>query len=234
MMSNIKTAAVLVCAGSGSRMQGSCADKLLLEIAGKPIAVHTLCAYDQVQEIDLIVVVTREENVPMYQSFAAQYGIQTPVLVAVGGKTRIDSVLNGVRAVPAEYDLVAIGDGARPLVRSEDISKTIAAAAESGAAALGVKAIDTMKEIAEGWITRTVPREQLIQIQTPQIFRCAEYLELAEKAQKSGREFTDDASIYEYYDKPVRFVEGHRDNLKITVPEDAAMIKMLMEERLCE
>ena len=233
-MSNVKVAAVLVCAGSGSRMQGSCADKLLLEIAEKPIAVHTLCAYDQVDEIDFIVVVTREENVSVYQSFADQYGIQTPVLVTVGGKTRIDSVLNGVRAVPAEYELVAIGDGARPLVRVEDISKTIEAAAEYGAAALGVTAIDTMKEVADGMIVRTVPREQLIQIQTPQVFRLDEYLELAEKAQKSGREFTDDASIYEFYDKPVRFVEGHRDNLKITVPEDAKMIKNLMEERLCE
>ncbi len=234
MMSGVKTAAVLVCAGSGSRMQGSCADKLLLEIAGKPIAVHTLCAYDRVEEIDLIVVVTREENVSIYESFADQYGIQTPVLVTIGGKTRVDSVMNGVCAVPAEYELVAIGDGARPLVRSNDISKTIAAAAESGAAALGMTAIDTMKEIKDGIITRTVPREHLIQIQTPQIFRRGEYLELAKEAQKSGREFTDDASIYEFYNKPVRFIEGHRDNLKITVPEDAAMIKMLMEERLCE
>ena len=233
-MSNIKMAAVLVCAGSGSRMQGSCADKLLLEIAGKPIAVHTLCAYDQVDEIDLIVVVTREENVPIYQSFIDQYGLQTSILVTTGGKTRIDSVINGVQLVPAEYDFVAIGDGARPLIRPEDISKTITAAAESGAAALGVTAIDTMKEIRDGYIARTVPREQLIQIQTPQIFRRGEYLKLATKAQNSGAEFTDDASIYEFYNKPVRFVEGHRDNLKITVPEDAAMIKMLMEERLCE
>lgn len=233
-MSNVKTAAVLVCAGSGSRMQGSCADKLLLEIAGKPIVVHTLCAYDQAEEIDLIVVVTREENVSIYESFADQYGIQTPVLVTIGGKTRLDSVMNGVRAVPEEYEFIAIGDGARPLVRSEDISKTIAAAVDSGAAALGVKAIDTMKEIDDGYITRTVPREQLIQIQTPQVFGRGEYLELARKAQKSGVEFTDDASIYEFYNKPVWFVEGHRDNLKITVPEDATLIKILMEERLCE
>lgn len=233
-MSNIKTAAVLVCAGSGSRMQGKCADKLLLEIAGKPIAVHTLCAYDRVKEIDLIIVVTRKENVKIYQSFAKKYGIQTPVLVTIGGATRVDSVINGVETVPAEFDLVAIGDGARPLVRSEDISKTIAAAAESGAAALGVLATDTMKEIEDGFITRTVPREQLVHIQTPQIFCRKEYLDLARKARESGVEFTDDASIYEFYNKPVRFVAGHRDNLKITVPEDAAMIKMLMEERLCE
>ncbi len=215
-------------------MQNSCADKLLLEIAGKPVAVHTLCAYDQVDEIDLIVVVTREENVPIYESFADQYGIQTPVLVTIGGTTRMDSVINGVRAVPKEYELVAIGDGARPLVRSSDISKTIAAAMESGAAALGVEAVDTMKEVKDGFVRRTVPREHLIQIQTPQVFKRGEYLSLAEIARESGREFTDDASIYQFFIKPVRFVEGHRDNLKITVPEDAAMIKILMEERLCE
>lgn len=233
-MSNVKTAAVIVCAGSGSRMQGSCADKLLLEIAGKPIAAHTLCAYDQVDEIELIVVVTREENVPIYESFANQYGIQTPVLVTIGGETRVDSVLNGVRAVPEEYDLVAIGDGARPLVRPDDISKTIAAAMESGAAALGVKAVDTMKEVNDGIIRRTVSRENLIQIQTPQVFKRGEYLSLVPLAKESGREFTDDASIYQFFIKQVRFVEGHRDNLKITVPEDAALIKTLMEARLCE
>ena len=88
--------------------------------------------------------------------------------------------------------------------------------------------------VKNGVITRTVPREQLIHIQTPQIFYRKEYLELAKKAQESGVAFTDDASIYEFFNKPVRFVEGHRDNLKITVPEDAAMIKTLMEEQLCE
>lgn len=233
-MSNMKTAAVLVCAGRGSRMKGSCSDKLLLEIAGKPIAAHTMSAYDQAKNVDLLVIVTREENVELYKSFADQYGIRTPILVVTGGATRVDSVINGVCAVPLEYDLVAIADGARPLVRAEDIEKTIISAAENGAAALGVKAVDTTKEIQDGIITRTIPREQLIQIQTPQCFKRGEYLHLAKQARDSGVEFTDDASIYEYYHKPVWFVEGHRDNLKITVPEDAAMIKMLMEEQLCE
>ena len=234
MMGSLRTAAVIVCAGNGSRMQGSCADKLLLEIAGKPVAAHTICAYDRVDEVDLIVVVTREENVPIYKSFADQYGIKTPVLTTVGGETRVESVLNGVRAVPEEYDYVAIADGARPLVRPNDIAKTIAAAMECGAAALGVKAVDTMKEVNGDYIRRNVPREDLVQIQTPQVFKRDEYLSLVPLAIESGREFTDDASIYQFFLKPVRFVEGHRDNLKITVPEDAALIKLLMEDRLCE
>lgn len=233
-MSKVKTAAVLVCAGNGSRMQNSCADKLLLEIAEKPIVVHTICAYDRADSVDLLVVVTREENMELYKTFSARYGIQTPILVVTGGKTRLDSVINGVCAVPSEYDIVAIADGARPLVRTEDIEKTISAAVEKGAAALGVKAVDTTKEIQDGMIVRTIPREQLIQIQTPQCFKRGEYLELAKQARGSGKEFTDDASIYEYFNKSVWFVEGHRDNLKITVPEDAAMIKKFMEDRLCE
>lgn len=233
-MSNHKTAAVLVCAGSGSRMRGACTDKLLLELAGMPVVVHTLMAYDQTKEIDMIVIVAREEQRSLYCGLKEQYGVKKEILVTTGGKTRMESVLNGVRAVPKEFDLVAIGDGARPLVRSEDISATVQAAEKTGAAALGVHITDTVKRVSDGKIVETLPREQLVGIQTPQVFYRSEYLEVAENAIKSDIEFTDDASIYEYYHKPVAFVEGRRDNLKITAPEDIAVMNTMMEERICE
>ncbi len=233
-MSKCKTAAVLVCAGSGSRMKGACADKLLLELAGIPVVVHTLRAYDCTDEIDLIVVVTKEDTVALYEQFKEKYNLKKDIIVTTGGETRMQSVLNGVRAVPEEYDLIAIGDGARPLILPADISATICAAKETGAAALGVHLTDTVKRVCDGTILETLPREQLVGIQTPQAFYRRDYLKTAIDAMNSGIEFTDDASIYEYYKKPVAFVEGRRDNLKITAPEDIAVMNTMMEERVCE
>jgi 2-C-methyl-D-erythritol 4-phosphate cytidylyltransferase len=230
-MNNHKTAAVLVCAGSGSRMKGACKDKLLLELADAPVVVHTLLAYDRAELIDLLVIVTKEELIPMYQSFKERYGIGKELRVTVGGATRMESVLNGVRAVPDSYEMVAIGDGARPLIRAEEIDQTVLAARQSGAAALGVYLTDTVKQVQGNTILRTVPRADLVGIQTPQVFRRAEYIPLAEKAVESGAEFTDDASIYEYFGKTVTFVEGRRDNMKITAPEDIPVLKAIMEER---
>ncbi len=226
-----KTAAVLACAGSGNRMRGSCGDKLLFDRMGTPVAAYSVMAYDHTEGIDLLVIVTQKELVPVYESFKERFGIQKEMIVTVGGATRMESVLNGVRAVPEEYEYVAIGDGARPLIRPQEIRATIEAARESGAAALGVYQTDTIKEVADGKILRTIPRDTLVGIQTPQVFARAEYLELAKKALETGDEFTDDASIYEYFGKTVRVVEGRRDNIKITVPEDIAIFLALMEEQ---
>ena len=231
MVKNSKTAAVLVCAGSGSRMKGACKDKLLLEFNGKPVVVHTLLAYDRAKTIDMIVIVTREELVSDYQGFKDAYGIEKEILVTVGGASRMESVLNGVRAVPSAYQYVAIGDGARPLIRPEEIDQTVQAAHVSGAAALGVYLTDTVKQVKGVTILRTVPRADLVGIQTPQVFERINYMELAERAMQSGEEFTDDASIYEYYGKEVTFVEGRRDNMKITAPEDIPVLRAIVEER---
>jgi 2-C-methyl-D-erythritol 4-phosphate cytidylyltransferase len=230
-MPNFKTAAVLVCAGSGSRMKGVCQDKLMLEFSGKPIVVHTIGAYDRAEEIDLIVLVAKEEKIPFYQQFKAMYNIEKEIMVVAGGATRMESVLNGAKLVPEGYDFIAIGDGARPMIRPQEIDATIREAYQSGAAALGVYITDTVKRVADGKILETLPREELVGIQTPQVFRRNEYLKTATMAMQSGASFTDDASIYEYYKKPVSFVEGRRDNLKITAPEDILLMRGLMEEQ---
>ncbi|MBQ7935413.1 MAG: 2-C-methyl-D-erythritol 4-phosphate cytidylyltransferase [Clostridia bacterium] len=226
-----KTAAVLACAGTGSRMKGSCSDKLLFDRMGIPVAVHALKAYDHTDGIDLLIIATQKDLVPVYQAFKKDFGIQKEILVTVGGATRMESVLNGVRAVPEEYEYVAIGDGARPLIRPQEIRATLEAAWKSGAAALGVHLTDTVKEVANGEIQKTIPRDILVGIQTPQVFRRKDYLELAERAISSGENFTDDASIYEYFGRKVTLVEGRRDNIKITVPEDITIFLALMEEQ---
>ena len=226
-----KTAAVLACAGSGNRMRGACGDKLLFDHSGIPVVVHALRAYDQTPEIDLLVVVTRAELIEVYRGFQEKFGIRKEMIFVEGRATRMESVYRGVCAVPDDYDFVAIGDGARPLISAEEIGTTVRAAFESGAAALGVHMTDTVKEVKGGKIIRTIPRETLVGIQTPQVFARAEYLILAARAMESGEIFTDDASIYEYFGKEVTFVEGKRNNIKITLPEDIPMFLALMEDK---
>lgn len=229
-----KTAAVLVCAGSGSRMGGSCRDKLLLELAGKPVAAHALMAYDQAETIQYLVVVTREELIPVYQQFQERYRIRKPLRIVAGGGTRSESALRGVRAVPEEYNFIAIGDGARPLIASEDINATVRAAWDQGAAALGCYLTDTVKKVKDQKIVHTIPREQLVAIQTPQVFPREEYLICATAAQSLSELFTDDASIFEKFGKKIAFVEGNRNNIKITAPEDIPILRAMLEGKRCE
>ena len=117
------------------------------------------------------------------------------------------------------------------MIRPQEIQATVRAAVETGAAALGLFLTDTIKEVKDGRILKTLPRDTLVGIQTPQVFRREEYLQLAEQAIKTGQNFTDDASIYEYFGRTVTLVEGRRDNIKITLPEDIAIFLALMEEQ---
>ncbi len=230
-MADQRISAVLVCAGSGTRMKEQCGDKLRLELEGIPVVVHTLLAYEKASSIDRIIVVTKAELIDLYYSFKETYNLKKVQMVVEGGKTRMESVLNGVRATTSDDAFVAIGDGARPLIRTEDIDRTVHAAQKCGAAALGCYLTDTIKKIDSEKIIETVPRNNLVGIQTPQVFEREEYLRLAEKALLTGIEFTDDASVFEHFGKEVAFVEGHRDNLKITVPEDIPVMKAILEAR---
>ena len=230
-MADQRITAVLVCAGSGTRMKEQCGDKLLLELEGIPVVVHTLLAYEKASSIDRIVVVTKQELMELYRSFKEKYRLKKLQIIVEGGRMRMESVLNGVRATTADDTFVAIGDGARPLIRAEDIDRTVQAAQKSGAAALGCYLTDTIKKVDSEKIIETVPRNHLVGIQTPQVFERGEYLQLAEKALSTGIEFTDDASIFEHFGKEVTFVEGHRDNMKITVPEDIPVMKAILEAR---
>lgn len=226
-----KCAAVICCAGSGTRMGDSCKDKLLLNLCGRPVSSYTIEAYAEAKSIGYIVIVTREEQIDVYQQLMEKYSKGIPFAVVAGGAERMISVLNGVGAVPEQFKYVAIADGARPLIRSEEIDKTIETAYKTGAAVLGVPVSDTVKKVRGNIIQKTVDRSTLFAMQTPQVFERKDYLICATAAQKLSVNFTDDASIYEKFGKEVTIVEGRRDNLKITVPEDIAILEALMEGR---
>lgn len=209
--------AVVVCAGSSVRMGGT--DKIFSEINGVPVFIRTLAACAACAQICEIVVVAKPESFDRVRTEIERFGISKTCCLTKGGNTRAESVRNGVLSAKGEY--VAVMDGARPMIKPQQIERTCRAAFECGAAALGVPVTDTVKRIDDNAdIVLTVDRKNLVRIQTPQVFLRAEYLELSAKALETDVEFTDDCAVYEYYGKRVKTVFGTNENIKITVKED--------------
>lgn len=218
----MKISAVIVAAGSGTRM-GAGKNKVFLEILGKTILEHTISAFSQCDIIDEIVVVTNQQE----EAAKILNKYEKPYSVTCGGAVRGDSVRMGIKK--ATGDIVAIHDGARALIKPEEITAVVRAAIKHGAAAMGVKSKDTLKLIGEdGFIAKTLDREWIYNIQTPQVFVKEEIQKLYEICDKS---FTDDCALFEEYGKKVMLVEGSYDNIKITTPEDMEVAKGILEKR---
>ena len=185
--------AVVVCAGSSVRMGGT--DKIFSEINGVPVFIRTLAACAACAQICEIVVVAKLESFERVRTEIERFGISKTCCLTKGGNTRAESVRNGVLSAKGEY--VAVMDGARPMIKPQQIERTCRAAFECGAAALGVPVTDTVKRIDDNAdIVLTVDRKNLVRIQTPQVFLRAEYLELSAKALETDVEFTDDCNRY--------------------------------------
>jgi len=162
----------------------------------------------------------------IYSEIISGYGIT--VVLADGGDTRQQSVFNGLEKVSGDVDYIAIHDGARPLVKSEDIENTLRNAEKYGASALAVPVKDTIKKTENGKIiTETVNRENLFAMQTPQIFKKSLYLEALENI--DDEVFTDDCCIIENFGKKVVITQGNYTNIKITTPEDLAVARVFYE-----
>ena len=207
--------AVIVAAGSGSRMQ-SAKNKVLLPLCGTPVIARTVAAFADLPQVDEVLVVCRPADVDAMSALLPQ----EKVSFVFGGKTRQESVQNAVDTID-DCDLLLIHDGARPLVTRDEILDTLHRAEETGAAATGVFVKDTIKVINDDYeITDTPDRSQLIAIQTPQIFRFDLYKQAMEKAKAQGGNFTDDCKLMENLGVPVSVVIGEYTNMKITTPED--------------
>ena len=218
----MKISAVIVAAGSGTRMKAG-KNKVFLELLGKTILEHTVSVFNECEMIDEIVVVTND--IKEAEAILAKYKKLTAI--TCGGSVRGESVKNGLDK--ASGDIVAIHDGARALISIEDIENVLNAAIKFGAAALGVKCKDTLKQIDEdGFIKGTVDREFLYNIQTPQVFGLSEIKEMYEKCDEN---FTDDCALAEKFGRRVKIVDGNYDNIKITTPEDLILAEKILEKR---
>ncbi len=219
--------ALVAAAGRSTRM-GIGVNKQLLDLAGQPVVVHVLQALQIVPVDGIILVVTPGEE-ESFQLLLSKYMQNAHIKIIPGGASRGDSVMLGLQVLPATTEFVVVHDGARPLIRPETIRETIRQARQWGAATLAVPVKDTIKVAGEqDLVKETPPRDKLWQVQTPQVFKYQLLVEAHRAAALEGFAGTDDASLVERLGHPVKLVRGDYSNIKITTPEDLALVKTLM------
>jgi 2-C-methyl-D-erythritol 4-phosphate cytidylyltransferase len=223
--------AIIAAAGQGERLGGKRA-KQFLELAGTPIIIHTLKRFEQCAAIQEILLVLPARDAASFLTLAANYGLQRKLTrVVTGGATRAESVWRGLQAVrPATAEIVAVHDGVRPFVTPEEISRTVEAARATGAAILTAPATDTIKEVENGQVRRTLVRAALRHALTPQCFRYALLRRAYEEAGDLGADITDDSALVERLGAPITVVEGDARNIKITRRADIALAEIILKE----
>jgi 2-C-methyl-D-erythritol 4-phosphate cytidylyltransferase len=225
-----RCAALVAAAGSSSRMGG--VNKLLQPLDGVPVLARTLQALEKASRVDEIIVATREEDLAEIAHLCHTYGITKCKKVVRGGETRVHSVLMAAYEAAPETTLLAVQDGARPLVTPDLIDDCIRAAERCGAAAPAIAVKDTVKTVsAENTVTGTPDRSTLRAVQTPQVFD-ADLLKAAlQSALENDAPITDDCSAVERLGKTVFLLEGSEENLKITTPIDLIVAEAILQAR---
>ena len=218
--------AVIVAAGTASRMGGI--DKVMALLKGEPMIVHTVRAFQQCDAIRELVIVTRPDLIQEIMGLCREFDKVTAVVA--GGSSRPESVQNGLNALSKKVKLVAVQDGARPLITEAVIDRTIRAAHTYGAAAPGIPVKDTVKVVEGGIVSSTPDRNTLKAIQTPQVFDFDLLKGALKKAFQDGIAITDDCSAVEYIGFKVRIVEGDERNIKVTTPTDLKIAQLFLEE----
>jgi 2-C-methyl-D-erythritol 4-phosphate cytidylyltransferase len=212
---------------------GSDRNKLLLPLLDKPLLAWTLLAAETSTEINWIGIVGQSFDFPDFQAILDQLALSTPVVFIEGGKTRQESVYNGLEALPEQATQVLIHDGARCLVTRELFDRCSEALASCQGLIAAVPVKDTIKVVDEGGYVKDTPdRRQMWAAQTPQGFE----VELLKSCHRQGKvlgwEVTDDAALFERCQLPVKIVEGEETNLKLTTKVDLAIAEFILRQRL--
>lgn len=218
--------AVIVAAGSASRMGGI--DKVMAELDGEPMICRTVRTFQNCDAVKEIVIVTREDLIVPIGDLCRSY--DKVKAVVVGGSSRQESVSMGLNALSDKVKLVAIQDGARPLITWEVIDRVVRAAHSYGAAAPAIPVKDTIKVVEGGIVKETPDRRTLQAVQTPQVFDIDLICGALKKAKEDNAEVTDDCSAVERLGMSVKIVEGDERNIKVTTPMDLKIAKILLEE----
>jgi len=222
----MKTTAIIVAAGSGSRFNSD-TPKQFFEINGKAVIEHTIGRFVDAPSVNEIVVVLGADRI---ESFDQSRFAKITAVVA-GGNTRAESVANGMGSVSDDPELIAVHDGARPLVSIDEIERTIAAAKETGAACLVTSVTDTIKSIRDNEIVATLDRTKLRRALTPQVFK-RELLLKAFEGICFDESITDECYLVEKLGHPITIVEGSPRNIKITHRGDLALAEALLKENV--
>ena len=223
----MKTDAIIVSAGKGHRfMEGK--KKQFYLLAGKPILAHTLDKFETCPLIrSILLVVGKEDMDTCLKEVIEAYKFQKVSQIVPGGKRRQESVKNGIDALPKDTDIVAIHDGVRPFVTKAMIEDSIHSAVRYGAVVLAMPVKDTIKmSNPDGTVLKTLDRESLWQVQTPQTFQINIIKEAYYRATEDGFIGTDDASLVERIGAKVHILPGSYTNIKITTPEDLLLANL--------
>ena len=213
-----RCSAVVPAAGSATRMEGM--DKILMNLGDYPVLVRTLRALTDCPYIQEIVVVTREDMIVPVSQLCKDFELDKVTHIVVGGATRTQSVLNGIRETDPEAELIAIHDGARPFVTQAVLEEVILKAAQCAAAAPAVPVTDTVKRATGGVVEATLDRDTLFAVQTPQVFEASLIKAALTKALEDGAALTDDCAAVERLGMTVCLTRGERENIKLTTPAD--------------
>ena len=227
---NTKTphcSAVILAAGNSTRMG---TDKSVLTLDGIPVIIRAVQAFEKHDLVDEIIVVTKEESVPMIADLCAQYALKKVRRVMAGGATRAESSLIGVTAVDKKAEYIAIHDGARPLITQKVITDALYAARDYHAAVPVIPSTDTLRMVENGFIGGDVDRDSVIRIQTPQIFDADLIKGALTYAVDKNVTVTDDSSAVRLTGFKIKTVEGDVNNIKLTTPEDVPVAEAILKE----
>lgn len=226
------TTAIIVASGSSTRM-GEGISKQMIMLDNVPVVARTIMAFDECECIDEIIVVAKEEEFYLYREFQKLYKFKKFVRIVSGGKTRQESVRNGFSAISKGARFVAIHDGARCLITSEQIEKICSSAYKHDCATAATRAIDSVK-ISNGknqFIDSSADRNHVWLAQTPQVFKTEIYDLALKKAEVDRLVVTDDNSLVENLGCSVKLVECGRNNIKITTPDDIPLALAILRSR---
>ena len=227
----MRTLAIVLAGGAGKRM-GTATNKQFLLLDNKPIIVRTLQIFEECRPVDGVYLVVNQKDLPiMQEEILETYKFNKVVKLVIGGRLRQDSVRNGLEAIENPCDIVIIHDGARPFVSPSFIEKGIFLMEMFDAVIPAIPVKDTIKTVSkEGFVIKTLERDSLWNIQTPQTFK----YDLIIKAYRDGMNKKlygyDDATFLEHMGKKVKVIEGSPYNIKITTPEDLIIAKGMLSQ----
>ncbi len=221
--------AIILAAGRSERMG---VNKITMKVGSKSVIERTIEAFEECGAIDEIIIAASDETIGECTELVKERTFVKVTAVIKGGATRQESVKNALAEVAQRADFVAVHDGARPLIKPQAIEAICSAAVEYGAAAAGVKCVDTVKQVDDSMIiTKTIDREHTVTVQTPQVFKKEDLIEAHRKADEDGFVGTDDCMLAERIGCKIKVVQSKSQNVKITYPEDVTYMAEILKAR---
>ncbi|MEO5360213.1 MAG: 2-C-methyl-D-erythritol 4-phosphate cytidylyltransferase [Nitrospirota bacterium] len=221
------TTAIVPAAGSGSRF-GSVTNKVFHPIGGRPILIRVLEILDTSWTIDEVIVVLKDSDKAAGLALIGKNGISKVKKTAKGGQTRQESVHNALKLIDNKDSVVLVHDAARPFLSQELIISTVQSLEGCDGVVSAVRLKDTIKEVKDGFALKTLNRDTLAAVATPQVFHYRIIFDAYERAAAQGLNFTDDTSAVEHYGGRIKIIPGDYNNIKITTPEDIVFADYLL------